>query len=433
MPILSYSKGGLNMDTKNKHLTYDNRLDIEKGLKERLSFKQIGRNINKDCTTISKEIKNHIKITKTVSPGRQFNDCINRKHCEFRYRNTTCSKEKCSHYQKEFCEKLNKAPYVCNGCPLKRCCTLEKHEYDAAYAQKEYEETLKESRTGITFNEKEIENLNNILVPLIVNQGQSIHNACINNQDKIMTSEREIYYLIKNEVINIKSIDLPRTVQRRLTKKRKTYYKIDKKCLINRKYDDFLKFKMENKDLSIVEMDTVEGIKGGKCLLTIHFVNCNFMLAFIREHNDAQSVIDVFNYLQNVWGIDLFKKMFGIILTDNGSEFSDPTKIEFDPNTGEQRTHIFYCEPGRSDQKGSCENNHELIRRILPKETSFDNLTQNDINKMMSHINSYKRKALNDCSPLQLFSTIYGKDIAIKIGITKIKNNEIILSKKLFK
>ena len=421
------------MDTKNKHLTYDNRLDIERGLKERLSFKQIGKNIGKDCTTIPKEIKNHIKITKAVSPGRQFNDCISRKHCEFRYRNTTCSKEKCTYYQKEFCEKLNKAPYVCNGCPLKRCCTLEKHEYDAAYAQKEYEETLKESRTGITFNEKEIENLNNILVPLIVDKGQSIHNACINNQDKIMTSEREIYYLIKNEVINIKSIDLPRTVQRRLTKKRKTYYKIDKKCLIDRKHEDFLKFKMENKDLSIVEMDTVEGIKGGKCLLTIHFVNCNFMLAFIREHNDAQSVIDVFNFLQNIWGINLFKKMFGIILTDNGSEFSDPTKIEFDPNTGEQRTHIFYCEPGRSDQKGSCENNHELIRRILPKETSFDNLTQDDINKMMSHINSYKRKALNDCSPLQLFSTIYGKDIAIKIGITKIKNNEIILSKKLFK
>ena len=421
------------MDTKNKHLTYDNRLDIERGLKERLSFKQIGKNIGKDCTTIPKEIKNHIKITKAVSPGRQFNDCISRKHCEFRYRNTTCSKEKCTYFQKEFCEKLNKAPYVCNGCPLKRCCTLEKHEYDAAYAQKEYEETLKESRTGITFNEKEIENLNNILVPLIVDKGQSIHNACINNQDKIMTSEREIYYLIKNEVINIKSIDLPRTVQRRLTKKRKTYYKIDKKCLIGRKHEDFLKFKMENKDLSIVEMDTVEGIKGGKCLLTIHFVNCNFMLAFIREHNDAQSVIDVFNFLQNIWGINLFKKMFGIILTDNGSEFSDPTKIEFDPNTGEQRTHIFYCEPGRSDQKGSCENNHELIRRILPKETSFDNLTQDDINKMMSHINSYKRKALNDCSPLQLFSTIYGKDIAIKIGITKIKNNEIILSKKLFK
>lgn len=92
------------MDTKNKHLTYDNRLDIEKYLKERLSLKQIGRNISKDCTTISKEIKNDIKITKAVSPGRQFNDCINRKHCEFRSRNTICSKDKCSSYQ----ENINK-------------------------------------------------------------------------------------------------------------------------------------------------------------------------------------------------------------------------------------------------------------------------------------------------------------------------------------
>ena len=421
------------MDTKNKHMTYDNRLDIEKSLKENLSFKQIGRNIGKDCTTISKEIKNHIKISKSVSPGRQFNDCINRKHCEFRHRNQTCSKDKCIHYQKEICDILNKAPYVCNGCPLKRFCTLEKHEYDSSYAQKEYEEVLKESRTGISFNEKEIENFNNILVPLIVEKGQSIHNACINNKDKIMASEREIYYLIKNEIINIKSIDLPRTVQRKSTNKRKTYYKIDKKCVINRKYFDFLEFKRQNKDLSIVEMDTVEGIKGGKCLLTLHFVNCNFMIAFIREHNDAQSVIDIFNYLQMILGIELFKKMFGIILTDNGSEFSDPTKIEFDLDTGEQRTHLFYCEPGRSDQKGSCENNHELIRRVLPKGTSFDELSQEEICKMMSHINSYKRKALNDCTPLQLFSTLYGTDTAIKLGITRIKNNDIILSKKLFK
>ena len=233
-----------------------------------------------------------------------------------------------------------------------------------------------------------------------------------------MCSEKEIYNLIDIGALEIKNIDLPRKVRYRNKPKRTTYYKIDKKCLDGRKYIDFLNYTKENPDINIVEMDSVEGKKGGKVLLTIHFVNCNFMLAFIRDHNDSQSVINIFNEIEDKLNIGIFRKLFPIILTDNGSEFSNPTKIEFNNITSEKRTQIFYCEPGRSDQKGSCEVNHELIRRVLPQGTSFDNLSQNDLDLLMSHINSYKRKKLNDCSPLQLFNLIYGNNIANKLGIT---------------
>ena len=186
-------------------------------------------------------------------------------------------------------------------------------------------------------------------------------------------------------------------------------------------------------DTPVVEMDSVEGRKGGKILLTIHFVNCSFMLAFIREHNDAQSVIDIFNLLQNTLGIDKFKELFVLILTDNGSEFSNPIEIEFDMTTGEQRTQIFYCHPSSPFEKGACEVNHELLRRILPKGTSFDDLTQNDINLIMSHINSYKRKKLNNISPYIMFSTIYGKDTIDKLNIRKINDNDINLTSNILK
>jgi IS30 family transposase len=248
-----------------------------------------------------------------------------------------------------------------------------------------------------------------------------------------MCSEKEIYNLINSVVLKVRNIDLTRKVRYRTTSTNKTSYKIDKECLNNRKYDDYIKFINENPDVNIVEIDTVEGIKGGKVLLTIHFVNCSFMLAFLREHNDAQSVINTFNSIEDELKIDLFKKLFPVILTDNGSEFSNPLEIEFSRKTGERRTQIFYCEPGRPDQKGSCEVNHEMIRRILPKGTSFDDLTQEDINKMMSHINSYKRKKLNNCSPLQLFRIMYGKDIAKQFGIIEINFNDINLSKNLLK
>lgn len=418
---------------KNKHLSFDERLEIEKGLKERASFKQIAKSVGKDCTTISKEIKNHIIYKNTGAIGRPFFDCANRYNCEFRVKGTLCNQKNCDHYKKEVCEKLTKPPYVCNGCSKRSSCTLSKQFYEASYSQKEYEENLRDVRTGITYSEEEINRLNEILKPLITDKGQSIHHAYINNLDSIMCSEKEIYNLIDMGTLEIKNIDLPRKVRYRKAKKRITYYKVDKKCLEGRKYNDYLEFLKKNPDVNIVEMDSVEGIKGGKVLLTIHFVNCSFMLAFLCDHNDSKSVIDIFNMIEDELGINLFKKLFVVILTDNGSEFSNPNKIEISPKTGKKRTQIFYCEPRRSDQKGSCEVNHELIRRVLPQGISFNNLTQNDINKLMSHINSYKRKKLNNCSPLQLFNLMYGNEIANKLGIIEINSNEINLSRKLLK
>ena len=84
-------------------------------------------------------------------------------------------------------------------------------------------------------------------------------------------------------------------------------------------------------------------------------------------------------------------------------------------------------------EKGACEVNHELIRRILPKGTSFDELNQCDINLIMSHINSYKRKKLNNVSPLTLFNTIYGKETTDKLNVQEIEPNKINLSTNLLR
>ena len=417
---------------KNKHLSYDDRLEIEKGLKDNLSFKAISKTIDKDCSTISKEIRNHYCTRNVGTLGRDFNNCIFRKDCPYREKGIKCDIRNCSHFQKEECSRLSKPPYVCNGCLNRSKCTLTKHFYYAENAYKEYKDTLIESREGITYNELELKNLNDILKPLIVDQKQSIHHVVINNKNKIMCSEKEIYNLVNAGVLDIKNIDLPRKVRYRQRKKTVTYYKIDKQCLVGRTYQDYLKYMEEHPDTPVVQMDSIEGIKGGKVLLTLHFVNCEFMLAFLREHNDAQSVIDIFNNLEDILKIEQFQKLFIVILTDNGSEFSNPSEIEINKN-GIKRTKIFYCEPRRSDQKGSCEVNHEQIRRILPKGTRFDNLTQDDINLLMSHINSYKRKKLNDCSPLQLFNLMYGNGIAKKLGIIEINVNDINLSQDLLK
>ena len=160
--------------------------------------------------------------------------------------------------------------------------------------------------------------------------------------------------------------------------------------------------------------------------------NSNLMLAFLRDRNTARSVTEVFEWLYETLGHEQYCRLFPIILTDRGSEFTDPVSIEC-TKFGEVRSRVFYCDPQRSDQKGGCEVTHEFIRRILPKGTSFDNLQQSDILLMMSHINSYTRKKLNNQSAHRLFSFLYGETILPTLGIQEIPANDINLTPRLLK
>lgn len=129
-----------------------------------------------------------------------------------------------------------------------------------------------------------------------------------------------------------------------------------------------------------------------------------------------------------------FKRLFPLILTDNGSEFSNPNVLEFcSGQHSPRRTNIFYCDAGSPYQKGSCEVNHELIRRIIPKGVSMDELTQKDIFLMMNHINSYKRKKLNHRTPYETFSFYYGEELLQKLECISVPAENIILKPRLFK
>jgi len=266
---------------------------------------------------------------------------------------------------------------------------------------------------------------------LICEQHQSLHHAYVNNKDRILFSERTLYRIVNAGLLKVKNVDLPNKVKLRPRRKKNTY-KVDKKCLEGRRYEDFLSYCEQHPDSSIIQMDSVEGRKGGKVLLTIHFPHTSFMLAFLRDHNDSQSFIDIFNHLYQLLGPHRFKKMFPLILTDNGSEFSNPSAIELDKD-GIRRTNIFYCHPSAPYEKGACEVNHKLLRRVLPKGTSFDHLTQKKIDLLMSHINSYRRAKLNDKSPYDVFFSLYGKDFAHLFNIENIPANDINLSRSLLK
>lgn len=238
-------------------------------------------------------------------------------------------------------------------------------------------------------------------------------------------------------MISADLMDLPRTVQRKLKPRTKKHnYKVDRKCLENRRYEDYLEYCETTMPFPTVEMDTVIGRIGGKALLTLHFKEAHFMAAFLLKSLDARSVSEVFNRLYTDLSHQTFVQLFPAILTDNGTEFSNPTALEFwRPGTPVEarRTRIFYCHPRASFEKPHCENNHSLIRRILPKGMSFDDLTQHDVALVMSHVNSYVRSKANGQTPYDLFcERVPGSRRAVDaFGIHKVPAHEVILRPSL--
>ena len=300
--------------------------------------------------------------------------------------------------------------------------------YDAHKAQKEYNETLSESRSGFNLTEKERDRLDSVISPLL-KQGQSLHHILINNSDSISCCEKTAYAYLNSSLFTARNIDAPRIVRFK-PRTKSVPLKVDKSCRIGRTYKEFCAYHSANPSVPVAEFDSVEGIKGGAVLLTIHFVLPKLQLAFLREANDSKSVTDIVNAIYKKIGENDFKMIFPLILADNGTEFSNPLAIEADPD-GVIRSQVYYCDPSSPGQKGACENNHEFIRRVIPKYTDIGQYNQEKISLMMNHINSYKRPELGDKSPYEMFEFYYGKELLDKLGVVKIPPNDIILKPEL--
>lgn len=428
--------------TKNKHLTDLERLLIEQKLREGISLKRIASVLSKSASTISREIRAHAIASDKYAPYRVHNRCAKRFVCQkvqlcadkpnCTRKCSTCNycNAVCEEFEEQLCLKLFDPPYVCNGCIEERQCVLRKKYYLHKKAHEAYREMLVESRTGANITEDDLLYLDELVSPLI-RRGHSVHHIVVHNADRLEVSEKSLYRYVAGGLLKAKNIDMPRVCRLKPRKSKPVEHKVDSSCRLGRSYADFQKFK-EISDIQVVEIDSLLGRVGGKVLLTMMFKSCDLMLAFIRERNTSQSVIDVFNRLDESLGRQLFSRLFSVLLADNGSEFSNPKALEFDA-LGSMRLRVFYCDPYASYQKPNVELNHEFVRKFLPKGASFDKLSQADIDLMMSHINSYSREKLGDKSPFDVFGFIYGYDVLEKLGIRRIQPNKILLKPSLLR
>jgi len=395
---------------KYKHLRFQDRLFIQDRLDSASSFTTISKALGKDRTTIAREVKKNRFV---MSNGNR--------------------------PVKGTCPKIeNKAPFVCNGCEKMGYCSLKKYRYDAAIAHNNYRHVLKDCRVGYRISKDEISSINEVISPLMINNHHSVYQVYMNHKELLPFSRTTFYRYVDLNLLNVRNIDLPRKVRFKLKKKieEEPRVKTDPKVKLGRFFDDFKDYMENYSDASIVEMDTVigtQGGKGGKCLLTLLFRKCKLMLIYPLPYKKPIHVIHALDNIKSILGKDEFSKWFEVILTDNGSEFLDPSRIECDPNNGEKLVNLFYCDPHRSWQKGMLEKNHEFIRYVLPKGTSFAGLSEDDCILLANHINSIPRDSLNGKTPYQLAELLMPKENLDKLHLISIPPDEVCLAPKLLK
>ena len=225
-----------------------------------------------------------------------------------------------------------------------------------------------------------------------------------------------------------RDIDLKRKVRFKPRKCHKTQI-TNRAVFSNRLYSDFCKLELA----SYVEMDTVHSSRESKkTLLTLFFTKEKLFLAFLMNRCTEGAVRLVFDRLEKRMGTYAFASAFEYILTDRGSEFGDPVALETGINEI-QRSSIYYCDPMQSGQKGGLEQTHTMLRMILPKGTSFEFLTQWDVNTIVNHINSTPRESLGGRTPYSMALETFDEEVLKAFQLRPIEPDQVNLTPKLIR
>lgn len=417
------------------HLTLEERRIIFTGITNDSTKTAIAQTIGKDKSTIGKEIKLHRKLTHKCKMPLE---CNHYKRCVF---GRQCTVD-CPEYDPFHCSRRDRSPGACNGCSNWSHCRFDKYQYCPEDAQIDYRTTLIDSRQGVNLTVQEAKKMAAIIKPLL-GHGQSPYQI-VTNHPELGISEKTLYNYIEgdvfHEIAGVTVMDLRRKVSRKIPKKKSRGYKkrIDRKYLHGRTFKGYEQYIADHQDVFVTQMDTVYNDEtNGPFIQTFKFVSAGVLFAIYQERKTALSMKEGIDFLEKLLGRDIFRKYVHILLTDRGTEFTAAESMETDAD-GARRTRVFYCDPMRSGQKGSLENKHIELRYILPKGTDLNALgltNQDDLNLVLSHVDSAPVEKLGGKSPLDVADFMY-HDLYEKLnafGIRKIEKDKIILKSYLLK
>jgi IS30 family transposase len=431
------------MATK-KHLTLSQRIIIENGLREGKKIKRIAREAGVSRSTVVREVKayRHDKLEWSCRFGGQnwcvkrttcgvFGVCRGGKGCSGKCGQCRLCNRYCEEFVPERCrEHYDRAPYVCDGCAYVEHCARMHTYYSAERADKLAREAWGEAHAGAIVTRDELLRYDKLIKDGL-SKGQSLFAIYLANRALFNCDVRTLYnYLNEGRFDLSKRGDQPRACMIRPRRRKAKEHKVDRDCLKGRLFEEFVGLLESDPDAigRVSEMDTLEGRKGGKVIVTFFNVQTMMMFGVLLGHKDARSVNDALVKIHAAFLDVQFPLVFGILLGDRGTEFSDPLTLE---TLG---CRVFYCDAGKPGQKGGIERNHHEMRRVLVKGVSFDNLTQADVNLVLSHVNSYHRLELGGMSAFEMMRFCYGEEFvesAREFGLVEIPANEVNLTPAL--
>lgn len=189
-------------------------------------------------------------------------------------------------------------------------------------------------------------------------------------------------------------------------KNKKDYKKIHriKKACAGTSIEDRPEDILEREEFGHMEMDSVIGKREkGSTLLTIIERKTRNIIVKKQPDKTSKSVVETLDELERELG-DVFYKLFKTITVDNGTEFADCAGIERScVYPGRKRTKVYYCHPYASCERGSNENGNRMIRRKIPKGTSINGYSKEEIQQIEDWVNEYPRRMFGYRSSKDLY------------------------------
>ena len=389
-----------------RRLDKADRVAIERGLDGRKSCRQMARELGRSPSTVADEVARNRTVAKGPGKGERARDA-----------------------PEDACPRLLSWPRCCNGCRHRRfhCGRKWRCEYSAARAQALADAELRESRTGVDRSEPEFERVMGLIRDDVA-RGLSPQQIALARADLVKASPSTIYRWISRGYAGMSSLELRRKCgykpRSRAKPPRQTAHGAA------RSYAAFMELPEEER-AAACEMDTVIGLKSDRrCLLTLYLRAFKFQLALPMPDKTAASAESALDMLEKA-APKAFARLFALILTDNGAEFSDCEGIERSAlGPAARRCSVFYCDVRQSQQKGGCERNHVELRKILPKGRgiSFDRLTGRDCAVLMSQLNSEPRPSLGGMCAIDMLLAALGGDgraLLDALGVEQVPYGEL--------
>lgn len=387
------------------------RCAIENALDSKKSAREIARELGRSPSSVTDEVFRNRTVSRGPNKG-----------------------ERVETTPKDACSKLLRWPHVCNGCNKRHyhCGHKWRCEYVALRAQRLADTVLSESRKGVDLPEDEFERIVAIIRADLA-RGLSPSQIAQGRANELNIAPSTMYRWIARGYAGMSNMELRRKVgyKPRIRNTLKPTSHGPK-----RSFAAFLDLDETLRDCAC-EMDCVIGkAHDMQCILTLYLRSCKFQVCLLLKQKTAHEVVHTLDMLEGVVGKAAFQQMFGLILTDNGSEFSDFSAIEHSSLPGKAtRCKVYYCDVRASQQKAGCERNHVELRKLIPKRRgiSFDDLKTQDMAIIMSQLNSEPRASMAFMSPIEALIRAYGsagQKLIDALGIEHIPYEELLLDIK---